>query len=86
MKDYILEIMKYVGIPVSITYTVYGVLSNIEFGVKMFIRIAYCFNSTFKDIYYVLMGLVVIATMSKAYTVNEIQNNDKKSANLLQNE
>lgn len=86
MKDYVLEILKYVGIPTGITYTVYGILSNIENAVKLLIRFVYCFDSMFSDIYYVLIGLFVIAAMSKIYNKHGEQNNDNKVEKALQNE
>lgn len=84
-KDYILEFMKYAGIPTGITYTIYGILSNIEYMVKMLIRFIYCFNSMFTDIYYVFLGLFVIAAISKIYSKDEAENRKNESA-VLQNE
>lgn len=86
LKEYILELMKYAGIPTGITYAVYGILSNISDKVKVFIRLAYCFNSIFSDIYYVFMGLFVIAGLSKIYKIKELENKSSKSVNVLQNE
>ena len=85
-KDYIVEFMKYVGVPTGITYTIYGILSNIGYIVKMLIRIVYCFNSMFTDIYYVFLGLFVIAAISKVYSINEIEGKKSESAGVLQNE
>ncbi len=82
-RDYVLEILQYFGIPESITYTVYAALSKIDYAVEMLIRIAYYFSSAFADIYYTLIGLLVIATVSKIYG-SEIQNN--KRTDILQNE
>jgi uncharacterized membrane protein YuzA (DUF378 family) len=86
LRGRILEIMKYAGIPSGITYIVYGVLANIEVAVKMFVQIVYCFNATFADLYYVIVGLIGIAAISKAYSISEIQNNDNRETDALQNE
>ena len=79
LKDYILEFMKYAGIPTGIAYTIYGILSNIGYGIRMLIRLAYCFNSMFSDIYYVFIGLFVIAAISKVYSKNEVVNKKNES-------
>lgn len=86
LKDYIFEFMKYARIPTGITYTVYGILSNIGYVVKMSIRSVYFFNSMFADIYYVFMGLFVIAAISKLYSTEGVENKESKSSGLLQNE
>ncbi len=83
LRDYVLEIMQYFGIPEVITYTIYAGLSKINYAVEMLVRIAYYFNSVFTDIYYILIGLLVIAAMSKIYSSNEIQN---RRTDILQNE
>lgn len=83
LRGYILEVMKFLRIPASITYIVYGVLANIEFIVKMVIQIVYCFNSTFNDLYYVIVGLIGIAAISKAYSISEIQNKDNKKTDVF---
>jgi predicted anti-sigma-YlaC factor YlaD len=81
LKGYILEIMKYLRVPANITYIVYGVLANIEFAVKICVGIVYYFKST--DLYYLIMGLIGIATISKAYDISEIKNRDNKNTNVL---
>lgn len=85
-KDYILEFMKYAGIPTGITYSIYGILSNVEYMVKMLIRLIYCFNSMFTDVYYVFFGLFVIAAISKVYSKNELDSKKNESTGVLQNE
>lgn len=86
LKEYILEIMRYMGMPAGISYAVYGMLSNFAYKVKMLIRFIYCFNSIFRDIYYIFMGLLVIAAISKVYKTKEIENKSGKPANILSNE
>ncbi len=85
-KDHILEFMKYTGIPTGVTYTIYGILSNIEYMVKMLTRLIYCFNSMFSDIYYVFLGLFVIAAISRLYNKNEVANKKNESAGMLRSE
>lgn len=85
LKDYILEIMKYSGFPASITYTVYGILNGFANQIKMLIRFVYCFNSIFNDIYYIFVGLFVIAVLSKIYQRKDVKYKSNKSASVLPN-
>jgi hypothetical protein len=86
LKDYILEFMKYVGVPTGITYTIYGILSNIGYMLMVLIRLIYCFNSMYSETYYVFLGLFVIAAMSKIYGNNEVKCKKDESVDVLQNE
>jgi len=86
LKDYILEIMKYAGIPAGISYKVYGILYNFAYKVKILFRLIYCFNSLFGDIYFIFVGLLVIAALSKIYKTKEIENKSENSAHILTNE
>lgn len=85
LKDYILEIMKYWGIPAGIAYTVYGILSNWADKVKVLIRLMYCFNSIYSDIYYIFVGLLVIAAVSKIYKTDNMERKAKKLASAFRN-
>jgi len=84
-KDFILEFMKYVGIPTEISYSVYGIFRNLEYTIKTLVRIGYCFNSMLGDIYYMFIGLFVIAAISRVYNTREIKNEDMH-INAAQNE
>jgi len=86
LRDYILEIMKYAGIPAGIAYKVYGMLCSFAYKVKISVRLIYCFNSIFSDIYFIFVGLLVIAAISKIYKTKEIENKSNKSAHILTNE
>ena len=86
LKDYLLEIMKYWGIPAGIAYTVYGMLSNCADKIKVLIRLMYCFNSIYNDIYYIFAGLLVIAAVSKIYKTEYVERKSKKPASAFKNE
>lgn len=78
LRDYILEFMQFLGIPEVVTYTVYAGLSRINYLVQMLVRGVYYFNTVFKDIYYVMMGLIVIAAISRTYSSDQRQSSRKK--------
>lgn len=81
-RDNILGFMLSTGVPITVSYTIYSVLTSIGSFIELAVSLITYLKSALNDFYYLLVGLVAITFMSKFHEISLLHRRDTKAASV----